>query len=228
MLKKLLLNQKIVVTDGLVAWWRVDGSLLDSFGTNDGIITVGSATYATGKVGQSFNHNNANAFRATDETAFDFEINQPFSVSVWFKTSDVGGAGATIISKNAGALGSSVGFGIFKQSTNDRMRFHIGTNTPQNNIIETPLTYNDGNWHHIIATKGATADRSAMKIYIDGSLVVTGTAQVMTGSALNNNNLGVGVRSDGTSNILAGQLDEVMIYNKELSANEVLTIYQAV
>jgi hypothetical protein len=79
---------------------------------------------------------------------------------------------------------------------------------------------NDGNWHHVVVTVGASNNHS---IYIDGALSVTGgNANAYTdsfnwriGYSLNNNNY------------FQGYVSEVAIYNTELSAARVSAHYAA-
>ncbi len=82
-------------------------------------------------------------------------------------------------------------------------------------------------WHHVAGTYNGAG---TYKLYIDGNLVVsdgnggaTGTIHVGTGR------LTIGARyNSGTvayKGFFSGDIDNVMIYNTELTATEVLSLY---
>jgi len=53
----------------------------------------------------------------------------------------------------------------------------FGTGSP-NVTITSPSTYNDGNWHNVIATR--TKATGALRMYVDGILVASGTGGTNT------------------------------------------------
>lgn len=86
--------------------------------------------------------------------------------------------------------------------------------------IVSPLTYNDGNWHHVVATKSGTT----FTLYVDGSQVATGTcASANSGqlAALNINR-----RPDG-SLFANSSYDEFAIYSGTLSSTRITAHYNA-
>lgn len=96
-----------------------------------------------------------------------------------------------------------------------------GTNNPN---ITTALSYNDGKWYNATVTNDGT-----IRIYINGVFVVSGTDTVV-GSTSNNNPLWVGSNgSNGgyTSAYFNGNISNIQIYNRALSAAEVLQNYTA-
>ncbi len=86
-----------------------------------------------------------------------------YSEEVWFNTDHAGGK---LIGFGTNATGNSGGYDRHVWMLNDgRLRF--GTWTGQTNIAESTATYNDGAWHHMVATQG----QDGMKLYVDGTLV---------------------------------------------------------
>ena len=79
----------------------------------------------------------------------------------------------------------------------------------------------DGNWHHIIITFVGTS----LKFYIDGQLDSTATwsAGVITSAKT----MYLGVYRDGSSYEWEGNIANMKIYHKELSASEVTQNYNA-
>jgi hypothetical protein len=80
-------------------------------------------------------------------------------------------------------------------------------------------TLGNGNWHNISATMSGTTKT----IYYDGIQVSTGTGNI---PAVDSYNLVVG-NSGNTSATFSGSMGNVMVYNRALSASEVLQNYNA-
>jgi len=90
------------------------------------------------------------------------------------------------------------------------------------NGITSPATYTDFNWHHWVGTYDTNTNEQ--KLYYDGELTATRTATSdFNGFAV----LAIGRRMIGASpNYFDGSIDEVRIYNRALSANEVKQHYE--
>ena len=87
--------------------------------------------------------------------------------------------------------------------------------------VTTSNSYNDGNWHNITAVKNLTS----VNIYVDN--VLDGTATATLNYIVNSTqNVTIGSKSDGSFNFI-GDIDEVAIWNKAISANAVQEIYNA-
>ena len=90
-----------------------------------------------------------------------------YSEEVWFKTTTTNG-------------GKLIGFGDAQSGSPSNYDRHVymensgqltfGVWTGQTNTITSPNSYNDGQWHHMVATQDTT---TGMKLYVDGQLVGT-------------------------------------------------------
>tara|TARA_R100000655_G_scaffold5945_1_gene17685 strand:- start:719 stop:1444 length:726 start_codon:yes stop_codon:yes gene_type:complete len=77
----------------------------------------------------------------------------------------------------------------------------------------------DTNWHHFVGVYNGTS----IKIYIDGILQATSTTSIPTAlSSTGGNDFNIGYIS---SQYTSGNIDEVAIFNSELSASDVTAIY---
>ena len=140
-----------------------------------------------------------------------------FSVSLWFKhTMSSGSAIAMIeIGGYTNKMAITLGF-----SSNTGVGFAVGGNWYTN----AGSGYNDGNWHHMVATRTGTT----YKIYIDSQEII---ASSPTGgyAYLTLNTIGKG-RFGGNFN---GSIDEVGIWNTALTdgtggtVNQIAEIYNA-
>ena len=95
----------------------------------------------------------------------------------------------------------------------NKLSFSLGTILSYNELISLN-SYNDGLWHHFVGIY----DGAYMRIYIDGEekRIFARTEKIKDSSSWN-----IG----GATRFFNGQIDEVMLYNRALSANEVKGIY---
>lgn len=142
-----------------------------------------------------------------------------FSLSAWFNISSLPSAWKTVASK--GDSGSN-GYGIEISSGNQYTcsiqatggsNYHLSSTTPTLNV-----------WHNIICV----FDRDAnLYMYVDGILIANNTANILSNSGSVNigTNLMIGAHAAGTWHF-NGIIDEVMVFNRSLSADEVAALYE--
>jgi len=141
-----------------------------------------------------------------------------YSEELWFKTTTTNG-------------GTLIGFGSTNtsgtSSNHDRTVYmdaagHLifGTWTGQQNTTTTPETYNDGAWHHVVATQSS----AGLALYVDGALRGTNPA---TGAENRTGYWRVGGDTtwDGIQPWFAGTVDEVAVYPFALSPEQVASHY---
>jgi hypothetical protein len=208
-------------TNGLVGWWTFDavdrttGVMLDKSGNGKNGTVTGTSIIA-GKIGQGlyFPKNGANNTVNLGNNFGPTNANS-WTYSAWFNRGQVPGATAYFILGKYSA-GSAV---LMGDSGGTQMYCSLRVAA----TIASPAVsnvYKDGKWHHMVCVK----TNSAQYLYIDGRLV---------GS--DNKNLG-GVYNDGGVNMYIGDygapaepwkggIDDVRIYNRELSANEIYSLY---
>jgi len=84
---------------------------------------------------------------------------------------------------------------------------------------------NDGKWHHLVLTRSSTTF-SDFKAYLDGEVMgESATGNLGAGTGITFNKISMGYNDRKTSSYYNGQLDQVRIFNKALSAAEVTTLY---
>jgi len=222
------------LSEGLVGYWPMDESAANSCtgGTNDtcdksGNLNngawAGDATFTTGKIG------NATTYDGTGDTTtfadvLDSNFNEPLTLSAWVKTSTDGSQ--SLITKQDSSspysgynLQTGAGGFIFFQLVNDY----------SSNVIEVrstnDLNYDDGIWHHVVATYDGSSSASGVKIFFDGNAVATTTTlNNLTTTTTNSIPLNLGSRN-AAAQYLNGQLDEARIYNRALTPGEVNDLY---
>ena len=143
-----------------------------------------------------------------------------YSEELWFNTTTT--SGGKLIGFGTNQTGSSGGYDRHVYMFDDgRLRF--GTYTGQLNVADTTASYNDGNWHHMVATQGA----DGMKLYVDGVLAADNPqtqAQPYDGYwRVGGDNTWGG----NSSNYFAGSIDEVAVYSSVLTGSTVQSHFRA-
>jgi len=163
-------------------------------------------------------------------------LSTSFTVSLWLKTSqnfgsqgDLAWQGAGVItadSPNSGAKDL-----IPLALTGGQVAFNVGDGV-SDNTLNSSATVNDDTWHHVVVTRNqSTGER---QIFIDGTLDSSdsATTELLDSPVL----LTIGCKSDASdpnpsspdfngSNGYDGLLDDIQIYNRVLSSNEVDFLY---
>lgn len=150
---------------------------------------------------------------------------QVFSTEAWFKTTTTSG-GQLIGFGSTTGLSSAQHDRHLYMANGGQLTFGVYPGSVK--TITSPATYNDGQWHHTVATLSS----AGMKLYVDGSLVASDAtvknAEPYTGYW----HIGAGLLaglwpSQPSSNYFNGTLDEVAIYTTALDADQVAAHYRA-
>lgn len=170
------------------------------------------------------------AFDGTTSNKFDVGTND-FSVSCWIKPNSTQNFDFTIAVSKLDTTGDVLGWGIGTSgSTSPIGAFSIiNWNTPSGPILLTStFAIDDGNWHHLLITK----DSTYFRFYADSMLQAeTDHTSLSSNNTISLNNSGAlcfgtdGVFFQSALNY-QGNLDGVRIYNKKLTQEEIVEIYQ--
>ncbi len=142
-------------------------------------------------------------------------ISPDISIEAWVKTTQ-SGATKQIVGKQ---WSNSKGFSYMFALDARRPTVLLG-GTSQNDWIIAPTPVPSGQWTHIAFTYNGSQAGSQVKIYINGIL----DRQVSVSGEINWNaskNVWIGDREDLTGHAYQGELDEVRIWSKALSAEEI-------
>lgn len=198
--------------NGLVAYYPFNGNANDESGNNNhGLVT--GATLTSDRFGKpnraySFNgiDNNINCGNAASLAP---SMTDKISVSAWVKFYDLTNSQCLL-----GKWGNSpVEYILYKDPSNNII-WNINNIDP----IVYPLNPVCNKWYHIIAV----SDENNKKLYINGQLVQVGSGIASINSS--SNGLILGYESSGPS-ILNGVIDDIRIYNRVLTSNEIEQLY---
>jgi hypothetical protein len=210
-----------VPTNGLVCYYPFTGNANDVSG-NSYNGTTSNVTLTTDRFG---NPNSAYNFVGTAGSVITASPILPIgnasrTISAWVKsTSATGGGSGT-------NLNVMVNWGLGQSGKMCELFFDLGKAKFQNyaaNVLNSNTNINDNIWHNVIGTYDNVT--STLKIYIDGVLKGTLSGTFNT----TNSQLYIGERaSEITLQKMDGTLDDIGIWNRALSHQEVTNIYNQV
>ena len=203
--------------NGLVAQYMFAGDADDLVGSNDGVIH--GATLTSDRFG---NLDSAYSFDGiNDYISMSRIIQDDFTISVWFNT--------TVSNPGADAWASRPLVYADKQSTyNDfgtgvvNNQFVFTAGNPDTSISSTSSVVS-GNWVHAVVTRDK--DTSEFQIYINGISEATGSNGNTASLSAQATMLIGGNTID--SRYFAGMIDDVLLYDRVLSATEIQELYNA-
>jgi PKD repeat protein len=140
------------------------------------------------------------------------------SVEAWFSTTTTRG-GLVAGYSTATGTGGSTDLAAYLDSSG---RLNWGATGGVNSAVRSSASYNDGAWHHVVATVTA----GALQLYVDGALVAAASDLPARTSSLSgywrvgSANL-LGWANRPLSDALAGRIDNVAVYPRVLSTEQV-------
>ena len=204
-----------VLTDGLVANYKLEGNPRDFGGRNFHGTASGGVTYTAGRIdGLAATFNGSDGSIRVPAT-----VDRNFTLACWVKTTAIAGTsqwynGMGII--DAEVPGAAKDFGL--ALVGNKAAFGVGQN---DFTITSSNAINDGVWHHLAAS--FDAGTGAMMLYVDGILRASGTGPSSARTAPASFTLG---SIAGTAGFLNGSIDEARLYNKILSQDELNRLTQ--
>jgi len=233
------------ILDSLVAQWKLDetsGTTAANAiaGGRPGTVN-GTATWGAGRIGNAFTF---------DGTSFLFVDNftkasKQMAASAWVNLLTPTGSDIAVVRNDEGALDISGGAGrVVGQfelglvyDINDGLMKPMGAIGLGPNVARATGTaaFTDGAWHHL----AFTADGAQVRVYVDGQQAASTDYQgdinppdvpwISIGARLvtDTNSVPPQVADPGFPNYMNGQLDDIGVWTRALTADEVLKVYQA-
>jgi hypothetical protein len=218
---------------GLVGHWTMaqdslKGSLLADKTPYENDGTIYGATFTTDRKGQA---NRAMYFDGVNDY-IDCGNNSSLSmglgdqtIAMWVKFASISASGnKTLIMNGGGDLNpGNPGIWMYKMSTLSDVRFNFSDGTA-GRVSKVIAYINDTKWHHLIVIidrdKGVTA-------YVDGmSFGITSNITGQKSSVKNIFSTRIGGYS-ATQHPFNGSIDDVRIYNRALSEEEITLLYNS-
>lgn len=215
--------------NGLVAYWPLDGDLLDATDTGaHGTFQEGTGDaelrFAAAQFGDGVDLNNfaAGAFEqwikveTPSAAAFDF-AGGSMSVSLWAATPFLSIDDQTLIAK-----GNGDSWRLARSGATSTAAFHGGLGNPAAgdesvNFIDDTLL------HHFV---GVVEEGVGVRLYLDGQLIASSNGNAQLGAS--ESFLGIGGNPAAAGDLFRtweGVLDDVAIWDRPLTAGEISTLY---
>ena len=194
-------------------WWRAEGNAQDSVGSNHGTLEGGTA-YAAGMAGQGFSFDGIDDLVAIPAGGFPTGASDR-TLEAWVKVDAMPVEEAFFAGYDSfGAYGSTYHLGA-----NSRGLFFSSWGPDL--FSPSPLTM--GQWHHVAVTNAG----NLVTLYLDGVPVNSGSLPIDTPPANSQFFIGKVGGQYGDIRRLQGQVDEVTLYARALTSEEIAAIYQA-
>ena len=209
----------VPAASGLVGWWPGEGNANDVTSNNNGTL-VNDVGFAPGEVGQAFSFDGNGYVSIPDSPLLD-SLTNSITIELWLKTDQMTSDWTGIVAKGNSAWA---------------LQATPGANTVDFNVslgagdLSGSRSINDDQWHHV----AGVYDGTNMFLYVDGTLDVSMPA---TGLIPQNSDplaIGANVQAyvppcgcNEPGYFFNGLIDEVSIYNRALTAQEIQAIYNA-
>jgi len=213
---------------GLVAYWSFDegsGTIAhDSAGNNHG--TIYGATWTTGQIGGALDFDGDKDYVQVPD---DDSLTPSSQITVCFWLYNRGGQVAGIYKhalcpEQSASPGNSRAYGLTVSENGTSMQIFSSVDTYDYIYNYNPVSLRE--WHHVVGT----FNKGQAELYVDGHLK---SSDILSVSSIMNDAqpLIIGgcweyCGTDGFESRLNGLADDVRIYNRALSAQEVLRLYQ--
>jgi outer membrane protein assembly factor BamB len=172
-------------------------------------------------------------FEVPDAEALDFGQG-PFSLSAWLRTTWTDGIQVVLDKRREPPEEAVTGYSLFV--TRGLLGFQladgVGSHKCQMGRFASCTTYRsgrfvaDGAWHLVTVTVERDTPLGGT-FYVDGEVVSRFDPTVKTGSLDNDYPLRIGSRSSSETGLFQGVIDEVGLWSRALSPEEVSRLYQA-
>lgn len=212
---------------------------------NGNHINFDNGIYGTAVTLQNVGSSTSSYISIKNSDELNFSIYDDYAISFWIKIPNIHSNGTfDIISKFGNNENSGYPYRIVLD-TNNNVRFYLSDNTSKT-MITSSITMNDDTYHHIVCTRSGSiintdnhyfsggtlypqinaVSGSKMFLYVDGTLQSSASVDHLSG-IYNTSDIFIGTNGM-TSSFLSASLDEIRIYKRGISQNEVTGLYTTI
>ncbi|MDD5064507.1 MAG: LamG domain-containing protein [Phycisphaerae bacterium] len=210
----------------LTHWWKLDETsgttAYDSVDTDNGVFNGDDPNWVTGKFDGAVDFDGVTDYFSVASLNSLFNNSSVFTVAGWFKTEQSTGM-QTIVGQWSQDSGYYYGWQVLVENKKVVAKFG-GDVAPMTEITGTN-DVNDGKWHQFALVNNGS---SSVALYVDGDPNGTAGSKYMD---IYDTKFRIGDGSYGNGNLeggpFNGMIDNVMIFNRVLSAEEVKQLYEA-
>jgi hypothetical protein len=202
---------------GLLAYWPADGHTRDPVGRHHGTIE-GAVDYAPGVSGEAFDFDGRSAVKVRPTDDLEFADGEPFTWAMWIYE-ESGGSQHLFGKRNGCRAGGPFDYQMYiypdGASSFPTAASHWGPDSCLAPMSGGPPI---DTWQHLVAMY----DGSRFDLYLDGEFA--STSGDCGGDVMNGFGAEFRIGGSGTCSGWVGLIDEVMLWSRTLTADEILCL----
>ena len=211
-----------VLSAKLLMHFEFENSLEDSVGDNNGTFQGSSSeTYQVGRNGKALVFNGTSDYLEFGSGNFDPRFSGRYSISMWVRTSEQASTSNNnaYIAKHTDTNGNVFRFGYW----NNKLTLKIASSSVDISTSAEPTTWT----HYVIsAAENSSTSTTSATVYRNGSQIWTGTIPTVMGTFTPYYKPWILGKILGTNaDYFKGKMDDVRIYDWNITADEVKEIY---
>jgi hypothetical protein len=210
----------------LVSWWPADGSANDLPYQNDGFLQNG-VTFATGFVGRAFDLDGFDHYVEVPD-APSLNLTNAITIETWINPRSVSNLFPAVVKKSGLSGGRSAtthGYSLALRYGAPQVFLGLYIGEEWGSTPPGPVSVGTNTWSHV----AATYDGTWIRMYVNGTEIGPPTYKPGT-ITISDNPLNIGrdpASPDDPERYFDGLIDDVRIYNRALTADEIRSIYWA-
>ena len=209
-------GEDATLSKGLVAWWKLDEAggrqAADSSGHRYHGTLVGEPKWQPkggGAGGALELSGNGQYVVIAEQKAFD--LNERMTVAAWIYVTKFDKKWQTIVAKG------DTSWRMARDKDRDCVQFAFNA-IPKEQLIKGTIPVNDGKWHHV----AGVYDGKKMYLYVDGKL--DGSTATTTNIPTSTEPVCIGENSQAKGRFWNGLIEDVRIYDRALTTEEIATL----
>jgi uncharacterized repeat protein (TIGR01451 family) len=196
---------------GVVGWWRGENNALDELGQHNG--TMNGGQYGPGRVGSGFVFDGNSSYVGTG----GWSPGTRWTIEAWVNPASLDNNSHVL----AGGVDYVSDWGLLIASDGE-FALQVRTPTGARGAVYSQIGAVVGTWYHL----AGSCDGTNASLYING--IWRGSEPVQTNYLATSAGTRIGSsRAFVAADAFTGSIDEVVIYNRPLSASEILAAYNS-
>lgn len=159
------------------------------------------------------------------DASLSFERTNTFSIGAWINMSSL--AANNFICGKLESSGNFRGWRVQVQSTGD-IQFFARNSSGKVLQLKTNNTFTTSTWYHVVMTYDGSSAASGVTIYVNGnSEALTTISDTLDATIINSEPFSIGAQGLAGTPVFYfnGYLDEIVVYNTELTSGQVTNLY---
>ncbi|MGI9427797.1 MAG: LamG-like jellyroll fold domain-containing protein, partial [Bythopirellula sp.] len=226
-------SSQAAIEDGLVAYYPLDGNANDGSTMHNNMVSFGDASFGTGKVGSGGGlFDGTGDYFGTSGTDIFGGAPTAYSWQAWIKPqADVTGQDDYILA-TTDAANSNAGFAISARiDSSEQLDVFKSTSNANwwnnhNNPLSGASPMSTDGWYHV----ATSWDGTNLDVYVNGTLdngteVATNSASESDIPTFTPSGLRIGTDQNAPDRFFHGEIDEVAVWDRAISAAEISSLY---